>query len=198
MDSYWAKDIQELCRLGRRSSFLKFVELLLTSSGGIFEATRFAQPSEVSRSTIANYVSILETTVVAHVVRPYSTGKTAKIVAVPKVYGFDTGFVCYFRGWHEPRRDDMGLLWEHYVLNELHARLQTRLSIIGATNKDTKWILNSLGVANRLSRLNANGAPMILMRSPSRPLPPVIPRSNISWSPETWTGLTPSTLTHWK
>jgi predicted AAA+ superfamily ATPase len=60
------------------------------------------------------------------VVRPYSTGKIAEIVAAPKVYGFDTGFVCYFRGWHEPRRDDMGLLWEHYVLNELHARLQTR------------------------------------------------------------------------
>lgn len=40
--------------------------------------------------------------------------------------GFDTGFVCYFRGWHQPRRDDLGLLWEHYVLNELHARLQTR------------------------------------------------------------------------
>jgi predicted AAA+ superfamily ATPase len=24
------------------------------------------------------------------------------------------------------RRDDLGLLWEHYVLNELHAQLQTR------------------------------------------------------------------------
>ncbi len=24
------------------------------------------------------------------------------------------------------RRDDLGLLWEHYVLNELHARPQTR------------------------------------------------------------------------
>jgi predicted AAA+ superfamily ATPase len=105
---------------------LTFVELLLTSSGGIFEATRFARPSEVSRTTIANYLSILETTFVAHVVRPYSTGKIAEIVAAPKVYGFDTGFVCYFRGWHEPRRDDMGLLWEHYVLNELQARLQTR------------------------------------------------------------------------
>jgi hypothetical protein len=69
---------------------------------------------------------LLETTYVAHVVRPYSTGKTAEIVAAPKVYGFDTGFVCYFRGWNEQRADDLGLLWEHYVLNELHARLQTR------------------------------------------------------------------------
>ena len=126
MDSYWAKDIQEMFRLERRQSFLRFVELLLTASGGIFEATRYARASEVSRPTIANYLSVLETTYVAHVIRPYSTGKVAEIVAAPKVYGFDTGFVCYFRGWHTPRPDDLGLLWEHYVLNEIHARLQTR------------------------------------------------------------------------
>jgi predicted AAA+ superfamily ATPase len=126
LDAYWAKDIQELFRLERRQSFLRFVELLLASSGGIFEATRFARPCEVSRPTIMNYLAALETTFVAHVVRPYSTGKTAEIVAAPKVYGFDTGFVCYLRGWHELRRDDLGVLWEHYVLNELHARLQTR------------------------------------------------------------------------
>jgi predicted AAA+ superfamily ATPase len=126
MDAYWAKDIQELFRLERRSSFLRFVELVLAASGGIFEATRFARASEVSRPTIANYLAVLETTFVAHVVRPYSTGKTAEIVAAPKVYGFDTGFVCYFRGWHTARREDLGLLWEHYVLNELQARLQIR------------------------------------------------------------------------
>lgn len=126
MDAYWAKDIQELFRLERRQSLLRFVEMLLISSGGIFEATRFARPCEVSRTTISNYLGVLETTLVAHVVRPYSTGRNAEIIAAPKVYGFDTGFVCYFRGWHQPRSDDLGLLWEHYVLNELQARLQTR------------------------------------------------------------------------
>jgi len=126
MESYWAKDVQELFRLERRHSFLLFVELLLTSSGGIFEATRFARPCEVSRPTIANYLSALETTFIAHVVRPYSSGKSTEIVAAPKVYGFDTGFVCYFRGWDRLRTDDLGLLWEHYVLNEMHAHLQTR------------------------------------------------------------------------
>ncbi|MBM5811332.1 MAG: ATP-binding protein [Gammaproteobacteria bacterium] len=125
MDAYWAKDIQELFRLERRHSFLRFVELLLASSGGIFEATRFARPCEVSRPTISNYLSVLETTLVAHVIRPYTTGKVSEIVAAPKVYGFDTGFVRYFRGWTEMRREDLGLLWEHYVLNELQARLQT-------------------------------------------------------------------------
>lgn len=125
MDAYWARDIQELFRLERRQAFVRFVELVLSSSGGIFEATRFAGPCEVSRPTIVNYLSVLETTLTAHVVRPFSMGKTAEIVAAPKVYGFDTGFVCYFRGWHALRREDLGLLWEHFVLNELHARLQT-------------------------------------------------------------------------
>jgi predicted AAA+ superfamily ATPase len=63
MDAYWAKDIQELFRLERRGSFQKFAELLMAGSGGIFEATKFARPCEVSRTTIANYLTVLDATV---------------------------------------------------------------------------------------------------------------------------------------
>ncbi len=38
MDAYWAKDIQELFRLQRHSSFQRFAELLFAQSGGMFEA----------------------------------------------------------------------------------------------------------------------------------------------------------------
>lgn len=123
LDGYWARDIQELFRLERRTSFVRFVELVLARSGGIFEATAFAAPSEVSRTTVANYLSVLEVTKVAHVVRPFSTRRAVEVVHSPKVYAFDTGFVKTFRGWGELRDEDLGLLWEHYVLNELHARV---------------------------------------------------------------------------
>lgn len=126
MDAYWAKDVQELFRLERRSSFQRFAELLFSQSGGMFEATRFAAPCEVSRQTIANYLAALEMTFVAHVVRPFSTHRRTEIVAAPKVYGFDTGFVCYHRGFTNLRPDDLGLLWEHFVLGEIHGRLQLR------------------------------------------------------------------------
>jgi predicted AAA+ superfamily ATPase len=126
MDAYWAKDIQELFRLERRRSFQKFAELLMAQSGGIFEAAKFARPCEVSRTTISNYLAVLEATFIAHVIRPYSSHRPTEIISAPKVYGFDTGFVCYHRGWHELRRDDLGLLWEHLVLNEMHAHLQSR------------------------------------------------------------------------
>jgi predicted AAA+ superfamily ATPase len=126
MDAYWAKDIQELFRLERRRSFQKFAELLMAQSGGIFEATKFTRPCEVSRTTISNYLAVLEATFIAHVIRPYSSHRPTEIISAPKVYGFDTGFVCYHRGWHELRRDDLGLLWEHLVLNEMHAHRQSR------------------------------------------------------------------------
>ena len=47
-------------------------------------------------------------------------------MAAPRVYAFDTGFVCAARGWRELRPDDVGVLWEHFVLNEIHAHLQHR------------------------------------------------------------------------
>lgn len=123
LDSYWAKDVEELFRLERRASFARFVELVLARSGGIFEATAFTGPVEVSRPTITNYLEVLEITKVAHVVRPYSTRRSTEIVRAPKVYGFDTAFVRTFRGWTEVRDEDLGVLWEHYVLNELQARM---------------------------------------------------------------------------
>lgn len=126
MDSYWAKDIQELFRLERRASFQKFLEILLVNSSGIFEATKYASPCEVSRATIANYLKAAEATYVAHIIRPFSTHKPTEIISAPKVYAFDTGFVCYFRGWDKLRQKDRGELWEHLVLNELMANLQSR------------------------------------------------------------------------
>ena len=43
----------------------------------------------------------------------------------PKVYGFDTGFVTHVRGWNEIRDTDMGILWEHLVLDMLRTSYET-------------------------------------------------------------------------
>ena len=123
LDAYWAKDILELFRLERRHSFQRLFELLLAQSGGMFEATALARPSEASRTTIMNYLAVLEATFVMHVIRPFAAGGAAEIVTAPRVYGFDTGFVGHFREWDRPRGAELGVLWEHLVLNELQAHV---------------------------------------------------------------------------
>lgn len=125
-DAYWAKDIQDMFSVGKRHSFLKFFELLLANSGGQFDATKYAAPSEVTRQTISNYLDVLEETFIVDVIRPFSTHKSSEIISAPKVYGFDTGFVCFSKGWKSIRQEDLGILWEQCILNELHGKLRTR------------------------------------------------------------------------
>jgi predicted AAA+ superfamily ATPase len=121
VDAYWAKDVQELFRVDRRESFVRFFELLVQQSGGMFEASRLAAPSGVSRTTLGNYLEVFRETYVFHVLRPYAKYKTREIVSAPKVYCFDTGFVAYYKGWESLREEDRGALWEHFVLNQICA-----------------------------------------------------------------------------
>ncbi len=121
LDSFWAKDIQELFVIDKRASFFRFLELLFRQSGQLFEAQSFSTPCEVSRQTIMNYLGILEIVHLASVLRPYVGGSSAEIKSQPKVYGFDTGFVCYFNGIEAPDSEEQGQLLEHLTLNELQA-----------------------------------------------------------------------------
>ncbi len=123
--SYWAKDLSELFVVDKKAAFMKFVELVFMRSGGLFEAQSFAVACEVSRPTVQQWLSILETTLLASVLRPYHGGAATEIKSQPKVYAFDTGFVSYFRGWDSLRDEDRGELLEHLVLGEIAARFGT-------------------------------------------------------------------------
>jgi predicted AAA+ superfamily ATPase len=122
-DAYWARDILDLFSVGKRYSFLKFLELLWVQSAGMCSLSTFTSACEASRQTLANYLDIFEATGVVQVLRPYSTNPSREIISMPKVYGFDTGFVCHARGISSLRPDDMGVLWEHLVLDELSFHL---------------------------------------------------------------------------
>jgi predicted AAA+ superfamily ATPase len=122
IDSYYARDIQELFNVRNRSGFLKLMHLLFMQSGGQLEITSLARESGMSRPTI---IAHIESLVVAHAiyqVQPYFGGGKKEIVKRPKVYAFDTGFVTHIKGWNELRETDLGLLWEHLVLDTLRVK----------------------------------------------------------------------------
>ncbi len=121
LDSYFARDVQELFRLEKRSAFLRLLELLLRQSGGMLDVTKLATECQISRPTVTHWLEIYQITHVAHLLRPYSAGGRREIVAQPKVFGFDTGLVCHARGWDHLRAEDCGVLWEHLVLDTLIA-----------------------------------------------------------------------------
>lgn len=121
MDSFYARDIQELFRIRERSGFLALFRLLLRQSGGLVDYAALARDCELSRLTVKAYLEAMAVACALFVLRPLHGGGRREIVRRPKAYAFDTGLVCFARGWRDIRDEDRGILWEHVVLDVLRA-----------------------------------------------------------------------------
>jgi len=122
IDSFYARDIQELFGIRNRQGFLSLFRLLLRQSGGQLDYSKLASLSELSRPTVKAHIEALQIAHAVHLLRPFHGGGKREIVSRPKGYAFDTGFVTFEKGWDSIRNDDRGLLWEHLVLDTLRNR----------------------------------------------------------------------------
>jgi hypothetical protein len=122
LDSFFARDIQRLFGFRDINRFNALFEYLLRQSGGQLGATKTATALGIARPTVESHVRALEVSHAVTLVRPFHGGGQHELVKQPKVYGFDTGFVSFARGWDPLRQDDLGILWEHLVLEHLQAR----------------------------------------------------------------------------
>jgi len=121
MDSFYARDIQELFAVRERAGFLKLLRLMLRQSGGQADYTALSRECDLSRPTIKAYLEAMSIACALYPLPPFHGGGRREIVRRPKVYGFDTGIVAYAHGWRDIRDEDRGLLWEHLVLDVLRA-----------------------------------------------------------------------------
>jgi predicted AAA+ superfamily ATPase len=122
LDSFFARDIQMLFRFREPDKFNALFDYVMRQSGGLLEIARTASALGISRPTIDTHLRALETTHALTLLRPFFGGGQKEIVKTPKIYGFDTGFVSFCRGWDPLRSEDYGVLWEHLVLEYLQSR----------------------------------------------------------------------------
>ena len=121
LDSFFARDIQRLFAVRNVEAFQAVFEYLLRQSGGQLETSRAASELGISRVTVERYLRALTITHAITRLRPFFGGGQKEVVKMPKVYGFDTGFVAFVRGWNPLRPSDRGVLWEHLVLEQMQA-----------------------------------------------------------------------------
>ena len=121
LDSFFARDVQKLFSFRDADKFNSLFEYLLKQSGGQIETARAASELKISRLTVENHLRALEITHAITSIRPFFGGGQKEIVKMPKIYGFDTGFITFVRGWDPLRPHDHGILWEHLVLEYLQS-----------------------------------------------------------------------------
>lgn len=123
IDSFFARDIQELFNVRNRTGFLKLMQLLFRSSGNLIEVTQLSKMSGMTRPTVMSYLEAMRIANMLFLLPPFHGGGRREITQRPKCYTFDTGFVSFVNGWNEIRENDRGLLWEHLVLDILRTHI---------------------------------------------------------------------------
>jgi uncharacterized protein len=122
IESFYARDIQELFNIRNREGYIKLVHLLYRSSGNLIEYSGLSKLSGLSRPTVMTYLDSLQIADNIFLLPPFHGGGKREIIARTKCYAFDTGMVTFAKSWDTIRDEDRGILWEHLVLDLLRTQ----------------------------------------------------------------------------
>ncbi len=124
VNTYLERDVSLLINLKDKVRFTEFLTILASHTGQELVYETIANAVGVSSVTIKNWVTILETGHIIHLLRPfYDTSVMKRMAKHPKLYFWDTGLVCYLLGIDKPEMIKSspfnGRLLETYAINEI-------------------------------------------------------------------------------
>ncbi|MBN1647830.1 MAG: ATP-binding protein [Spirochaetales bacterium] len=121
--TYLERDVRQLVNVKDLSSFDRFLRLLALRSGQILQMNSFAVDVGVSPNTIKSWISILETSNIIYLLKPFYQNFGKRLIKSPKVYFLDTGLLCFLAGIYtkEVLESSMllGSFFETFALGQL-------------------------------------------------------------------------------
>ena len=121
--TYLERDVAELINTKNLLKFSSFMRCLAARTGELINYSALSNDIGVSVKTIQEWTSILESSGIIRLLRPYEKSISNRSIKTPKVYFMDTGLVCYLVGWSN-RTVAMngamsGSLFETFLISEI-------------------------------------------------------------------------------
>lgn len=118
--TYVERDVRSIINIKDLSAFNLFVRLLAGRVGNPLNLDSLSSDVGVSRQTLSNWLSVLESTYVIYLLRPYSANTTRRLTRSAKLYFTDTGLAAYLLSLRGPSDvaayPMMGALFENMVV----------------------------------------------------------------------------------
>lgn len=102
VQTYLERDIRLLTAVHDLRLFQNVVELLAARVGSLVNLNEIAKEAGVSFSTVQRWLSLLESTGLVFLLRPYSRNMTRRVVKTPKLYFGDTGLAAWLLRYPDP------------------------------------------------------------------------------------------------
>ncbi|MBI5661312.1 MULTISPECIES: ATP-binding protein [Ignavibacterium] len=123
LQTYIERDIRTLRAVENLNTFTRFLSLCAGRTGQILNLTSLANDTGVSVNTVKSWLSLLETSYIIFLLKPYHNNFNKRIIKAPKLYFYDTGIVCSLLRINdeEALRNYYlyGALFENFVIAEI-------------------------------------------------------------------------------
>jgi predicted AAA+ superfamily ATPase len=121
--TYLERDIRQLTQVADEEKFMNFLTVTASCTGQLLNLASLARDVGVSEPTASRWISILVTSGLVYLLKPYSNNITKRTVKTPKLYFLDTGLAAYLTRWNTPevlKNGAMaGAFFESFVVSEI-------------------------------------------------------------------------------
>ena len=114
IQTYIDRDIRTLRSIANLSQFVRFLKLCAARVGQLLNVSALANEAEITVPTANAWLSLLESSYVLFLLKPYHNNFNKRLVKSPKLYFYDTGLVSSLLGLNSSEQ-----LSTHYLRGEL-------------------------------------------------------------------------------
>ena len=120
--TYVERDLRQLAAVHDLKRFERFVRLCAGRSGQLLNLVSLGNDAGVSQPTARAWVDLLQTSFIVHLLPPWHTNSSKRLVKSPKLYFYDVGLACWLLGLRsatQVSRDPLwGSLFENFIIME--------------------------------------------------------------------------------
>jgi hypothetical protein len=123
VSTYIERDVRQMSQLNDIASFSRFMVAVAARSGELLNYSSIAQDTSVSVDTVKRWITILQTSGIIYLLKPYSNNHLKRAIKTPKLYMMDTGLMAWLTRWLTPDTIQMGAksgqFFETFVVSEI-------------------------------------------------------------------------------
>ncbi|MDE3046579.1 MAG: ATP-binding protein [Verrucomicrobiota bacterium] len=101
ISTFIEKDIVSAAGIEKKAAFSKALQLAAGRIGQLMNASDIAKNVGVDTTTIQAWLALFEQNGILHILPPYFTNLSQRLIKTPKIYFEDTGLATRLQGWSE-------------------------------------------------------------------------------------------------
>ena len=110
IQTYINRDVKDSLNVSDNTAFYNFISAVAARTGQLLNYSDIARDVGIDVKTSKSWLSVLETSGLVYLLRPYYSNVTKRLVKAPKVYFLDTGLCAYLTRWVDPESLEKGAM----------------------------------------------------------------------------------------